>query len=85
MDSKMDSGFLAEGEKLEDDFDVLQEVLPEEIVGLMDQVLCLEVRFIGILEPESFSAADLILMLGSLDGMAHGISTLTISIYLLSH
>ncbi|KAL8632754.1 hypothetical protein Q9189_001459 [Teloschistes chrysophthalmus] len=45
MDSKMDSGFLAEGEKLEDDFDVLQEVLPEEIVGLMDQVLCLEMAW----------------------------------------
>ncbi|KAL8639196.1 MAG: hypothetical protein Q9228_003743 [Teloschistes exilis] len=45
MDSKMDSGFLAEGEKLEDDFDVSQEVLPEEIVGLMDQVLCLEMAW----------------------------------------
>lgn len=85
MDSKMDSGFLAEGEKLEDDFDVLQEALPEEIVGLMDQVLCLEVRIIGILEPQPFSAADLILILGFLDGMAYGISTLTISIYLLPH
>lgn len=39
----MDSGFLAEGETLEDGFDVLQELLPEEIVGLMDQILCHEV------------------------------------------
>lgn len=51
MDSKMDSGYLTDGEKLEDDFDVLHEVLPEEIVGLMDQILCLEVRIMGSLAP----------------------------------
>ncbi|KAI4253463.1 MAG: hypothetical protein LQ352_003678 [Teloschistes flavicans] len=45
MDSKMDSGYLTDGEKLEDDFDVLHEVLPEEIVGLMDQILCLEMAW----------------------------------------
>ncbi|KAL8691283.1 MAG: hypothetical protein Q9218_003462 [Villophora microphyllina] len=45
MDPKMDSGFLEEGEKLEDDFDVLQDVLPEEIVGLMDQILCHEMAW----------------------------------------
>ncbi|KAL8670100.1 MAG: hypothetical protein Q9168_005345 [Polycauliona sp. 1 TL-2023] len=39
MDPKMDSGFLAAGETLEDEFDVLKELLPEEIVGLMDQIL----------------------------------------------
>lgn len=44
MDPKMDSGFLAEGEMFEDDFDVLKELLPEEIIGLMDQILCYEVR-----------------------------------------
>lgn len=40
----MDSGFLVEGETLEDTFDVLKELLPEEVVGLMDQMLCHEVR-----------------------------------------
>lgn len=43
MDPKMDSGCLAEGESLEDNYDVLQELLPEEIVGVMDQLLCYEV------------------------------------------
>ena len=43
MDPKMDSGFLAEGESHEDEFDVLRVLLPEEVVGLMDQMLCYEV------------------------------------------
>ncbi len=42
----MDSGFLAEGEAFEDTFDVLEELLPEEVVGLMDQMLCHEVRLL---------------------------------------
>ncbi|KAL8700157.1 MAG: hypothetical protein Q9201_005601 [Fulgogasparrea decipioides] len=45
MDPKMDSGFLAGGETIEDEFDVLRELLPEEIVGLMDQILCHEVAW----------------------------------------
>lgn len=48
MDSKMDSGYIAPGENLEqaleDDYDVRQPLAPEEIVGLMDQLLCHEVR-----------------------------------------
>jgi hypothetical protein len=44
MDTKMDSGFLAPGETLDDDYDVLRELLPEEVVGIMDQLLCHEVR-----------------------------------------
>lgn len=40
----MDSGFLKEGESLEDEFKVMRELLPEEVVGLMDQMLCHEVR-----------------------------------------
>lgn len=47
MDPKMDSGFLREGETLEDEFDILKELLPEEVIGLMDQILCHEVRFAG--------------------------------------
>ncbi|KAL8759352.1 MAG: hypothetical protein Q9199_000831 [Rusavskia elegans] len=45
MDPKMDSGFLREGETLEDEFDVLKELLPEEVVGLMDQILCHEMAW----------------------------------------
>ncbi|KAL8983209.1 MAG: hypothetical protein Q9205_002485 [Flavoplaca limonia] len=38
MDPKMDSGFLTQDETFEDEFDILKELLPEEMVGLMDQM-----------------------------------------------
>lgn len=43
MDPKMDSGFLAQGESLDDDYDVLRELLPEEVIGIIDQLICFEV------------------------------------------
>lgn len=42
MDPKMDSGLLEEGEIPGLDFQVLRVLLPEEVVGLMDQMLCHE-------------------------------------------
>ncbi|KAL8950532.1 MAG: hypothetical protein Q9222_003442 [Ikaeria aurantiellina] len=45
MDPKMDSGALADGESFEDEFDVSRELLPEEVVGLMDQILCHEMAW----------------------------------------
>lgn len=39
----MDSGFLAPGESLDDDYDVLRELLPEEVIGIIDQLICFEV------------------------------------------
>ncbi|MCJ1477340.1 hypothetical protein MMC13_006011 [Lambiella insularis] len=45
MDPKMDSGYLAPGDTLGDDYDVLCELLPEEVVGIMDQLLCAEVAW----------------------------------------
>ncbi|KAF1918038.1 amino-acid N-acetyltransferas-like protein subunit Mak10 [Ampelomyces quisqualis] len=45
MDSKMDSGFLQPGEKLEDDYDTLAPLLPEELIGVMDQLLCYEMAW----------------------------------------
>lgn len=39
----MDSGYLAPGETLDDDYDVLGQLLPEEVIGIMDQLLCYEV------------------------------------------
>lgn len=43
----MDSGYIAPGENhaqaLEDDYDVRQELAPEQVVGLMDQLHCHEV------------------------------------------
>ena len=43
MDPKMDSGYLQPGETLEDEYDVMRKLLPEEILGIMDQMLCFEV------------------------------------------
>jgi N-alpha-acetyltransferase 35, NatC auxiliary subunit len=43
MDSKLDSGHLQPGETLEDEYDVLRSLLPEEVLGIMDQILCHEV------------------------------------------
>ncbi|KKZ64641.1 hypothetical protein EMCG_09449 [[Emmonsia] crescens] len=46
MDEKMDSGYLAPGETLDDDYDVLRrQLLPEEVVGIMDQLLGHEVAW----------------------------------------
>lgn len=54
MDSKMDSGYIGPGENqaqaLEDDYDVTRELTPEEMLGIMDELLCHEVgaaRFTG--------------------------------------
>jgi N-alpha-acetyltransferase 35, NatC auxiliary subunit len=45
MDPKMDSGYLAPGETLEDQYDVCRDILPEEVVGIMDQLLCCEMAW----------------------------------------
>lgn len=75
----MDSGHLELGETLEDDYDVLQELLPEEVIGIMDQMLCFEVR-----SSQSTTRLDIYLILipGIVDGMAYGFPTLTVPIHL---
>ncbi|CRG83051.1 N-alpha-acetyltransferase 35, NatC auxiliary subunit [Talaromyces islandicus] len=49
MDSKMDSGYLGPGENhaqaLDYDYDVMRELQPEEVIGLMDQLLCHEMAW----------------------------------------
>ncbi|KAF2268902.1 amino-acid N-acetyltransferas-like protein subunit Mak10 [Lojkania enalia] len=45
MDPKMDSGFLQPGEASEDDYDTLGALLPEELIGIMDQLLCYEMAW----------------------------------------
>ncbi|KAK8212625.1 amino-acid N-acetyltransferase-like protein subunit Mak10 [Phyllosticta capitalensis] len=45
MDPKMDSGFLAPGETLEEDYDVQKDLLPEEVLGIMDQLFCYEMAW----------------------------------------
>lgn len=41
----MDSGFLQPGETLEEDYDTLTPLLPEEVIGIMDQLLCYEMAW----------------------------------------
>lgn len=55
MDRKMDSGCLEPGETMEDEYDFSQALLPEEIIGIIDQLLCHEVcrLIIGSAETKS--------------------------------
>ncbi len=48
MDPKMDSGYLKEGETLDHEYDILGDLLPEEVVGIMDQMFCFEVSRLKI-------------------------------------
>lgn len=43
MDPKMDSGCVQPGEEFEVLYDVSRPLLPEEVLGIMDQLLCHEV------------------------------------------
>jgi len=45
MDPKMDSGFLEPGETIEESYDVMQQLLPEEVLGIMDQLLSCEMAW----------------------------------------
>ncbi|KAI0107049.1 Mak10 subunit, NatC N-terminal acetyltransferase-domain-containing protein [Nemania sp. FL0031] len=45
MDRKMDSGALDEGESLDEEYDVTRGLLPEEILGIIDQLLSLEMAW----------------------------------------
>jgi N-alpha-acetyltransferase 35, NatC auxiliary subunit len=42
----MDSGFLAPGETLDEEYDVTRPLLPAEVLGIIDKLLCLEVHCI---------------------------------------
>ncbi|KAI1820877.1 Mak10-domain-containing protein [Xylaria intraflava] len=45
MDRKMDSGVLNEGESLDEEYDVTRALLPEEVLGIIDQLLSLEMAW----------------------------------------
>jgi hypothetical protein len=53
MDPKMDSGCIAAGESLDEDYDVTRPLLPKEVLGIIDQMLCHEVCtvFLGRFSP----------------------------------
>lgn len=58
MDPKMDSGYLAPGEVIDDDYDVLQNLQPEEVIGIIDQLICFEVRSVLYRTRADHSDAD---------------------------
>jgi hypothetical protein len=71
MDRKMDSGYLEPGETMEDEYDYSQTLLPEEIIGIIDQLLCHEVcPYLQIFELANF-----------IDGMAYGPPALSNNIH----
>ena len=78
MDPKMDSGFLLPGEKLHDDYDVLREPLPEEVLGIIDQMICYEVN-LRMLQLKLLRAYP------SLDGMASGLSIVSDALHITLH
>lgn len=43
MDPKMDSGCVESEEDLEELYDISRPLLPEEVLGVIDQLICLEV------------------------------------------
>lgn len=45
MDPKMDAGFLGPGETLKDQYDIGRDLLPEEVLGIMDQMLCYQMAW----------------------------------------
>lgn len=51
----MDSGCLAPGESLDEDYDVNRSLLPEEVLGIIDQLLCHEVRALPPWPQRSFA------------------------------
>ena len=65
----MDSGCLEADESLDDDYDVRRELLPEEVVGIIDQLLCHEVRNTLLRSGMSLTSP--------LDGMASWLSAIT--------
>ena len=73
MDPKMDSGCVKSADDLEELYDVSRPLLPEEVLGVIDQLLCHEVSVFHCL-----ITGDILI---SLDGMASGISTLPDSVH----
>lgn len=47
MDPKMDSGCVEPGDEFEELYNVSRTLLPEEVLGIIDQLLCHEVTIIS--------------------------------------
>lgn len=69
----MDTGYLAKGETMDDTYDIWRDLLPEECLGIIDQLLCLEVCG-SILYMEVATNVPT-------DGMAYGSSIVTDAVH----
>lgn len=78
MDPKMDSGYLGPGETLEDNYDVSRNLSLEEVVGIMDQLLCLEVS-LSMQSPRNLPRDASVTIV--IDGLAYGQSALPNTIH----
>ncbi|KAI9662182.1 MAG: hypothetical protein M1829_006164 [Trizodia sp. TS-e1964] len=45
MDPKMDSGFFGPGEKLTEEYNLLQDLSAQEVIGIIDHLFCLEMAW----------------------------------------
>ena len=79
MDPKMDSGYLASGQSLEDEYDVSRSLLPQEVLGIMDQLLGQEVRSKSDIAVQQRKSTILI---ATADGLAYGQPVITNVIYI---
>lgn len=69
----MDTGYLAKGETMDDTYDIWRDLLPEECLGIIDQLLCLEVC--GSVLSMGVATND------QTDGMAYGPSIVTDAVH----
>lgn len=72
----MDSGCLEPGESLDQEFDMTEDILPEELIWLMDELLNREVR--SNPPRHSFSLPDI-------GGMVDGLPIVSDTFHLRSH
>lgn len=75
-DPKMDSGCLEPGESLDQEFDMTKDILPEELIWLMDELLNREVCLNSPRHPPS---------LPDIGGMVDGLSIISDTLHLRSY
>lgn len=76
-DPKMDSGCLEKGEDPDDDFDFSKPLSEQQVIWLMDELTCREVRML----PRTLSA----LLISPGGSMAQGVPSLSNSLHFASH
>ena len=81
----MDNGMNTDDETAEESYDVLRELSPEEVVGIMDQLLCFEVRHLLLLSEPWGARPCLILIPDGIDGMAQGLLATSDFVCILLH